>query len=507
MTTGTPTLQADAVCKAFGRTVALRDVALTLDAGELHGLVGENGAGKSTLLKILTGIYRADSGSVLLGGAPFAPRGPQAARAAGIALVPQELRIVPAMSVADNVLLGRWPLRRGLRGLLPASVDRHASRGAAQAALARLGLNIDPERPMGGLSFAERQAVVLAREVGTGSARILILDEPTASLEEAEVGRLFAVLDFMRAAGVAILFVSHRLDEVRRLCDRVTVLRDGALAGMHRRGTFTEADLARDMTGRVLDAVPAPGRRSAAEELLSLPVGVPVGHPVGGSIVVRQGRVTGVAGLLGSGSSELLRAAFGAAGGRPLEMRVRGRPARLAQPGEAIAHGIGYVPSERARALVPNLSVRDNIILPHITMLTRRTGGFDARAADRAVAELIHRLDVRPADPSLPVRAMSGGNQQKLILARWLMGSFHTLLLDEPTHGIDVAAKRQVMGLVDRFATDGGGVLLATAELHELLAIAGEVVAMRHGRIRRHLERGAPDFNEATLRNTLDAPA
>jgi ABC-type sugar transport system ATPase subunit len=212
--------------------------------------------------------------------------------------------------------------------------------------------------------------------------------------------------------------------------------------------------------------------------------------------------VTGLAGLLGAGTGAMLRGAFGAR--RATEgMRLRGRPARLERPSEAIAAGIGYVPSERARALVPALSVRDNIILPHLKKLTGRFGGFDGRAADRAVDELIRRLDVRPADPSLPARALSGGNQQKIIFARWLMGEFHTLLLDEPTHGIDVAAKRQVLRLIDEFATRGGGVLLASAELHELLALADEVVALRGHAVRARVERGAPDFTEAALRGAL----
>lgn len=490
-------LEARGLRKAFGRTVALRDVSLLLRAGEAHGLVGENGAGKSSLLKVLTGIYRADAGTITLQGRPFAPSGPADARQAGLALVPQELRVVREMSVGDNVLLGRWPVKRWLGGLLPAAIDARAAEQAARAALARLGLDLDPRAPMQALSFAEAQAVVLARELASGDAPILILDEPTASLERAEVDRLFAILERMRAAGVAVVFVSHRLDEVRRLCDRVTVMRDGAVVAAHARGTFTELDLARDMTGRMLDAVHEAGSRAGGDELLALPASGSVG-----GVAVRAGRVTGLAGLLGAGTGEMLRSGFGARCAAE-GMRLRGRPAKLDRPAAAIAAGIGYVPSERARALVPALSVRDNIILPHLKKLTGRFGGFDGRAADRAVDDLIRRLDVRPADPSLPARALSGGNQQKIIFARWLMGEFHTLLLNEPTHGIDVAAKRQVLRLVDEFAMRGGGVLLASAELHELLALADEVVALRGHAVRARVERGAPDFTEAALRGAL----
>jgi ABC-type sugar transport system ATPase subunit len=482
-------LEAIGLRKAFGRTVALRDVSLRLVAGEVHGLVGENGAGKSSLLKVLTGIYRPDAGRVKLAGRHFAPRNPQDARAAGLALVPQELRVVPEMSVADNVLLGRWPRRRVL-GLLP-SVDRRAMREEATAALARLGLSLDLDAPMRRLSFAESQAVVLARELASGTARLLILDEPTASLERAEVDRLFALLARLREQGVAVVFVSHRLDEVRRLCDRVTVLRDGAVVAEHAAGAFDEAMLARDMTGRMLDAVHAPGTREAGAELVALQAGA-------GGIAVQEGRVTGLAGLIGSGTGELLRGGFTGRAGLRLRGAEGPRDTRA-----SIRAGIGYVPSERARALVPYLSVRDNVVLPHLPDLTRASGSFDSAAADHAVADLVRRLDIRPADPALPVRALSGGNQQKVIFARWLMGSFHTLLLDEPTHGIDVAAKRQVLRLVDEFAADGGGVLMASAELHELLALADEVVAMRAGAACARLQRGAPDFTEATLRGAL----
>jgi ABC-type sugar transport system ATPase subunit len=241
--------------------------------------------------------------------------------------------------------------------------------------------------------------------------------------------------------------------------------------------------------------VHAPGTRVGGAELLAVPEG---------GVAVVAGRVTGLAGLLGSGTGPLLRTAFGA-GARPARLRLRGTGVRLGQPRQAIRAGIGYVPSERARALVPALSVRDNIVLPHLPAMTRAFGRFDAAAADRAVAALILQLDIRPANPALPVRALSGGNQQKVIFARWLMGAFHTLLLDEPTHGIDVAAKRQVLRLVDGFAARGGGVLLASAELHELLSLADELLAMRAGAVRARLERGGPDFTEATLRAALGA--
>jgi ABC-type sugar transport system ATPase subunit len=474
-----PLLTATDLHKRFGNTLALRGVSLRLMPGEAHGLVGENGAGKSSLLKIITGIYRPDSGSMSLAGGPFAPGGPDAARAAGIALVPQELQIVPAMSVADNLLLGRWPSRAG-------AVRQAAVQQRAEAALARLGLAIDPRRRMDALGFAERQAVVLARELAEGQARILILDEPTASLERAEVDRLFALLERMRAEGLAVVFVSHRLDEVRALCDRVSVLRDGLQVASHARGGFTEADLARDMTGRALDAQQEAAIRPAGAERLVLAA-------PGGGVAARAGQVTGLAGLLGAGTGPLLRGGFGRAGASPKS------------PAEAIAAGIGYVPSERGRALIPNLSVRDNIVLPHLAAMTTRLGGFNAAAADAAVVELIRRLDVRPPNPALPARALSGGNQQKIIFARWLIGRFHTLLLDEPTHGIDVAAKRAVLGLVDGFAAGGGAVIFASAELHELLALADEVVAMRQGRVEDRFHRAEPRFTEAHLREALGA--
>jgi len=489
-------LDASGLSKSFGPTRALRDASLQVAAGEAHGLVGENGAGKSTLLKLLTGVVRPDAGRMRLCGQPFQPRDPEAARLAGLCLVPQELRVVPAMTVADNILLGRWPIRRRFAGLLPGALDRHRGFDQASAALARLSLAIDLRALMRTLSFAESQAVVLARAIATEGARLLILDEPTASLERGEVDRLFGLLDRMRAHGTAVIFVSHRLDEVARLCDRVSVMRDGAVAARHVRGGYTQADLAQGMTGRALEMAPPGGARVPGAELLAL-----VGEPQpGDAIAVRAGQVTGLAGLLGAGTGPLLRRAFD---GTARGIRVRGASVRPDRPAGTIALGIGYVPSERGGALVASMSVRDNIVLPHLRRLTRTAGSFDACAADRLADSLVARLDIRPADTAASVGSLSGGNQQKVLFARWLAGQFHTLLLDEPAHGIDISAKQRVFRLIDEFVAGGGGVLLASAELNELMAHADEIVGLRGGAVCARLQRGQPGFTEATLRRVL----
>jgi ABC-type sugar transport system ATPase subunit len=541
-----PAASAEGVSKHFGATVALDGVDFDVDAGGIHAVVGENGAGKSTLIRILGGVWRPDRGTIRVDGAERHFASPRDAIAAGIVTIPQELRLVPALSIAENIALGDLPVRRF--GPL-ALVDREQMRVAARAVLAQLDFDPDPDRPVASLGFAERQLVAIAKALRR-QCRVFILDEPTAALEKREIERLFAVLTRMKAQGTAIIYISHHLDEVVTIADRCTILRDGRVAAVSRRGAFSAHDLVAAMTGRAARAaVVAP---FAPGELLlqARPDGV-------APLTLRAREVIGLAGLLGSGSGRIIRALFGVAR-EPMPIRVfsgkvdfrfsaentttqrvfsgkvdfrfsaentttqtnpervsahdrvnvngtRSRlgagERRLKSPADAIAAGIGMVPGERSLGLVMNQSVRDNILLPNLAALARM-GWLDRRAGDRIVAELMELVDIRPRWPQLRAGALSGGNQQKVILAKWLARRIAVLLLDEPTQGIDVAAKAQIHGLIRDFVARGGGALIHSSDLAELSRLCDGVLAVRQGRIVATLDR-ASGLDEPTLRAAI----
>jgi ABC-type sugar transport system ATPase subunit len=479
------TVSARAVSKYFGATCALAKVDFELFAGEVHALVGENGAGKSTLVRILSGVHQPDQGEVFLDGQRAAFASPSDAIAAGIATIPQELRLVPSLSIAENLTLGDPPVKRvlGMR-----VIDRRRMRVAAREQLAQLGLALDPSIRVDRLSYAERQLVAIAKALRR-HCKVLILDEPTAALEMREVERLFMLIDQMKREGAAILYVSHRLDEVVRLADRCTVLRDGQVATVARRGNFKIADLIVAMTG---------GLETPLGDTMSEPGGIVLEdvshHP--NIIRLRANEVLGLAGLLSSGAGYMLRRLFGFVGER-IQLRRNGRLKRIASPADAIRIGIGFVPDERRLGLIMNQSIRDNILLPSLDDLARG-GRIDRSAGNRLVEQMMGLLDIRPRRPELPVAALSGGNQQKVIVAKWLARAVGVLLLDEPTQGIDVAAKAQIHGLIRNFAKRGGGVLVRSSDLAELTLICDEILAVHRARITDRLQR-SDDFDEQRL--------
>jgi ABC-type sugar transport system ATPase subunit len=477
-----PAARAEAIGKEFGATIALDGVDFDVAFGEIHAIVGENGAGKSTLIRILGGVHQPDRGAIFVDGLLCHFASPHDAIAAGIVTIPQELRLVPALSVAENIALGDLPVRR--LGPL-AVVDRVRMRKDARAVLAQLDFDPDPDRPVAALSFAERQLVAIAKALRR-QCRIFILDEPTAALEKREIERLFSVLARMKGQGTAIIYISHRLDEVVAIADRCTVLRDGRVAAVSRRGAFSVHDLVTAMTGRAADEV------TAASVLAAEPDG---DHRV----QVRAREAIGLAGLLGSGTDRMLRRLFGVAG--PTQVEIRDATRRLRSPVDAIAAGIGMVPGERRLGLVMNQSVRDNILLPNLAAFSRVLW-LDRRAGDRIVAELLELLDIRPRRPELKARALSGGNQQKVILAKWLARRVGVLLLEEPTQGIDVAAKAQIHALIRDFVARGGGALINSSDLGELARLCDSVLAVRQGRIAASLNR-AQGLDEPRLRAAI----
>jgi ABC-type sugar transport system ATPase subunit len=481
--------RAEGIGKQFGATLALDGVDFDVRFGEIHAVVGENGAGKSTLIRILGGVHRPDRGTVYVEGQARHFASPRDAIAAGIVTIPQELRLVPALSIAENIALGDLPVRR--LGPL-AVVDRARMRKDARAVLAQLDFDPDPDRPVASLSFAERQLVAIAKALSR-RCRIFVLDEPTAALERREIERLFSVLARMKGRGTAIVYISHQLDEVVEIADRCTVLRDGRVAAVSARGAFAVSDLVAAMTGRAADAaVGAP-----------VPPGEPLlaAKPDGASTVrLREREAIGLAGLLGSGAGAMIRRLFGGAD-EATAIELRGEVRRLKHPADAIAAGIGMVPGERALGLVMNQSVRDNILLPNLAALTRM-GMIDRAAGDRIVAEAMELVDVRPRRPQLAARTLSGGNQQKVILAKWLARRIAVLLLDEPTQGIDVAAKAQIHALIRDFVARGGGALIHSSDLAELARLCDCVLAVRQGKIAATLDRGA-GLDEPQLRAAI----
>lgn len=482
--------------KRFYGTQALDDVSISFHAGKVHALIGENGAGKSTLIKILGGVHKPDSGVAEIAGQVLEFAGPSDALAAGIVVIPQEMRVVMAQTVAENVLLGKLPSKK-VFGLVPA-IDRRRMRELTGELLGSFDLDVDPEVTLDRLSFAERQLIMIARALNH-DARLLILDEPTAALETREVERLFDFINRLKSHDVAIVFISHRLDEVEKIADECTILRDGRVVEHSAEGVPDRAEMTQLMTGRDIEELHHSEFREKSEPLLE------IDHRGNGSdqtenVTVRSGEILGLAGLLGGGMTEFLDHLFGA-GDEVTRMKIKGKDVALKSPQDAIKSGIGLVPSERSQGLIFGLTVRENIVLPNIDKFSKN-GTLSRKAIDDFVVGLIDALDIRPNDPHKEVRELSGGNQQKVIFARWLAGHADLLLLDEPTHGIDVGAKALVHKLMNDFADDGNGIVFASSEMTEVLSISDTVMAMRAGEFVGRYSRDG-EYNERALRDAL----
>ncbi|MEV4617062.1 sugar ABC transporter ATP-binding protein [Kitasatospora sp. NPDC049258] len=471
------------VGKRFGAVRALEGVTLDFPGGQVTALMGENGAGKSTLLKILTGDHRPTEGHVLLDGRQVELRSPAEARAAGIRIIPQEPEIIPHVSVAENVYAGALPRRAGRR------LDRAELRRRIHADLERLGFAdvLDPDLLGSQLTPAQRQLVEIMRAL-TGDAKLIAFDEPTSSLSEHEVDALFALIRRLRETGIAIVYVSHRMKEIFQLADRIAVLRDGALVGVQAAATTDDGELVRLMVGRDLSTMFT--RPHVATDRLVLDVeGVTTDHVRDISLQIHAGEVVGLAGLIGAGRSEL---ALALAGDHPVHhgtVTLDGVRLRPGRPGAAIKAGLGLAPEERkAQALLLHRSVRDNTSLVVLDRLRRLR--FVRRGAERALAQqYTDRLRVRTPSVEHEVRKLSGGNQQKVVLARWLARKPKVLILDEPTRGIDVGAKAEIYQIIADLAKEGVALLVISSELPEILGLADRVVVMQGGRITGELDR------------------
>jgi simple sugar transport system ATP-binding protein len=474
----TPVVQMTGIEIGFPGVKALDGVDFRLLPGEVHALMGENGAGKSTLIKALTGVYGIDAGTIVVRGREEVFPGPGAAQAAGIATVYQEVNLCPNLTVAENILLGREPRRFG-------RIDTRAVRRRAVELLGRLNVDLDPDSVLGEHPLALQQLVAIARAVDTDAA-VLILDEPTSSLDAGEVRELFRVIRGLRDAGVAVLFVSHFIEQVYEIADRTTILRNGRLVGEYEIASLPRLEMVSKMVGHELatlkdldrEAGHDPDRTATTPFLAAVGLGR-TGAIAPADLAVHPGEVVGLGGLLGSGRTELARLLFGADRADSGTVEIQGRPVKLRSPLGAIAERIAFSSEDRkGEGLIGDLTVRDNIVLA----LQARRGWarrLPRRTADELVDKWIKALDVRPANPDALIRNLSGGNQQKCLLARWLITEPRLLILDEPTRGIDVGAKAQIQKLVVDLAADGMGVVFISAELEEVLRLSDRVAVLR----------------------------
>jgi ribose transport system ATP-binding protein len=493
-TTGQPLLSMRAVTKRFGSTHALRGVDLDLYAGQALALVGENGAGKSTLMKVLSGAHAPDGGTMTLGGQPYHPRGPLAARRAGVAMIYQELSIAPDLTVMENVLLGVEPGRGPLVGW-------GEMRRRAAAALAEVGRpDIDPGARAGSLGIAEQQLVEIARSVALG-CRVLVLDEPTSSLTARDIENLFAMIHRLKGQGMGIIYISHFLEEVRAVGERFTVLRDGASVGTGVTAEARDEDIIRLMVGRDVDDLYPRTHHAPGEPVLELSHVAGVKRPRDASLQLRRGEVLGIAGLVGAGRTELLRALFGLDAVKAGEIRVAAYRG-AASPADRWDQGVGMVSEDRkTEGLALGLSIADNVTLSQPRGLGPWGLILPARQ-DRAVQPWLAKLGVKCRSPRQPVGDLSGGNQQKVALARLLHHEVDVLLLDEPTRGVDIGAKALIYGLIDELATGGGGrepcaVLVVSSYLPELMGICDRIAVMNRGTLGP--PRAVADWTEHSL--------
>jgi ribose transport system ATP-binding protein len=475
-----PLLVMGDINKRFQGVQALSAATLDVDPGEIMALVGQNGAGKSTMIKVLTGAYRRDSGTVVFAGRPIDFASPQAAQRGGVSTIYQEINLVPFRSVAENVFLGREHWRYGL-------LDWGRMNTEAADLLRRFAVEIDVRRPLIDFSTAIQQMVAIARAVSF-KAQLVIMDEPTSSLDEREVAVLFDVMRRLRAEGVAVIFVGHRLDELYRVCDRVTVMRDGHTVMVSPMADIGKLNLIAAMLGRDLETVRAhstgfSAAHAAAGDVVLSAEGLRIGRRVRDARVeVRERQIVGLAGLLGSGRTEVARAIFGADPPDAGTIEMSGRPVSPQEPAEAIALGVGYCSEDRkADGIVPDMSVRENMtlsILPRLTSL----GIVDEARQREIVDKFMKRLAIKASSTEQKIRELSGGNQQKVLLARWLCTDPKLLILDEPTRGIDVGAKAEIQALIRELADQGLGVLMISSELEEITEGADRVFVLSDGR-------------------------
>ncbi len=473
-----PLLHMRHITKTFPGVRALSDVELVVYPGEILALLGENGAGKSTLMKVLNGVFSPDSGEIVWNGRPVVIHSPHDAQALGISMIHQELALIPYLDAGKNIYLGREP-----RGPLPGLIDWGRLYAQAREQLQRVRLEIDPRVPVRQLPLAQQQMVEVAKALSL-DARLIVMDEPTSSLTEREVETLFEQMRLLRAQGVAIIFITHRLDEIFQVADRVTVLRDGELVGSEPIEGLNEERIIRLMVGReVSDMFERPERAQTGAVVLEVEGVSSPGAIQDVSFKLHRGEVLGLAGLVGAGRTELAETIFGVRPASGGTIRLDGRPVTIRRPAQAIQHGIGFVPEDRkAQGLFLRMNVGANIVMALLRQLCR-WGLIQHPRAEKMGSDFVERLDIRTPSLQQRVRNLSGGNQQKVVIAKWLTREPKVLILDEPTRGIDVGAKAEIHRLMHQLAGRGVGILMISSELPEVLGVSDRVLVMHEGRL------------------------
>ncbi|MCL4253746.1 MAG: sugar ABC transporter ATP-binding protein [Anaerolineae bacterium] len=494
-----PLLEVKGLTKTFPSTIALSEVDFTLRAGDVHVLVGENGAGKSTLIKLITGVHRKDAGTILLEGKEIDPRSPRHAQELGISTVYQEVNLIPTLSVAENIFLGRQPMRWGM-------INMRAVERQAKQLLLDFNVDIDVTRNLSSYSVAIQQIVAIVRGVSL-SVKVLILDEPTSSLDHHEVEMLFSVIRSLQERGIGIILITHFLDQVYAIANRVTVLRNGKKIGEHLISELSRVQLITEMLGKELTHDSqnrhnhTTSKHANSELFLKVNGLARKGTMEPFDLEIRQGEIVGLAGLLGSGRTEVAHLIFGIEQYDRGEAYIKGQPANIKSPRQAIHHGFGLCPEDRkVEGIIGDLSVRENIILA----LQAKMGWFNylSRQKQNELAnEMIKALSIATPNAEKPVKELSGGNQQKVILARWLISNPDFLILDEPTRGIDVGAHAEIIQIIKRLADEGKAMLIISSELAEIVAYSDRVMILRDRKKVRELE--GDDINENTIMHAI----
>ncbi|MGB6984515.1 MAG: sugar ABC transporter ATP-binding protein [Candidatus Aquilonibacter sp.] len=484
MNASVPLLEMRGIGKSFPGVRALSDVSLTLHAGEVLALVGENGAGKSTLMKILAGAQRADSGTIAIEGVDVTIGSPHDAERLGIGMIYQEFNLVPQISAVRNIVLGNEPTRNGM-------LDEQAARERAQAVLTELGIDLPLDRTPAQLSVAQQQLIEIVKALSK-HARIIVMDEPTAALTDREMDALFTIIHRLKATGAGVIYISHRMDELPKIADRITVLRDGSVVETRPAAEFPADDVIRAMVGRPLDShFPTIGPvRPDAKTVLEVHDLVRRPGVNGVSFAVRAGEIVGLAGLIGAGRTEIVRAIAGADVPDAGTITIDEKRAIIRTPHDGIVAGIAFITEDRkGQGLVLGMSVRENITLAHLAQFVNREHLISRKREHRSATEMIDELRIRtPSDEQL-VRNLSGGTQQKVVLAKWLLGNARVFLFDEPTRGIDVGAKAEIYALMKTLLENGAAIVMISSELPEVLGMSHRILAIRDGRIVREFTR------------------